>query len=222
MTNMQPVQFERAEFQSTSANATPCAQCKQPIIQSYYEANGHLICSHCREALAQGTSASRGGQFLRSFGAGLGVAIAGAAVWWAVRKFMHFEAGIISVGIGIAVAKAIRWGTFGRGGRGYQFLAVLLTYFAVALNYTPDMYREMVTGDNAIHPSSIVAHVVVSIMAFVVALAVPFLAGISNIIGIVIIAFGLYEAWKLTARREVTITGPFSVAPAAPAPQPNV
>jgi hypothetical protein len=222
MIDPQPVQFERAEFHSASTNATPCAQCKQPIIQSYYEAGGHLICSQCRDALAAGAGTGRGRQFFRAFGAALAAAVGGAIVWWAVRTFIHIEAGLISIGIGIAVAKAIRWGTFGRGGRGYQILAVILTYFAVALNYTPDMYRQMTTGENAIQPSNILVGIVAGVAAFVIALAVPFLAGIGNIIGIVIIAFGLFQAWKLTARREVTITGPFSVAPAAPAPQPNV
>ena len=222
MNDPQPVQFDRAEFQSTSTNATPCAQCKQPIIQSYHEVGGHLICSQCRDSLAQGTGASGGRRFLRSFGAGLAAAIAGAAVWWGVRTLIHLEAGIISIGIGIAVAKAIKWGTFGRGGRAYQVLAVLLTYVAVALNYTPDVYKGLVTGDSTITPSSIAARIVVLILAFGLAAAVPFLSGLGNVIGIVIIAFGLFQAWKLSARTELTITGPFSVAPAAPPPLANV
>lgn len=50
-------------------------------------------------------------------------------------------------------------------------------------------------------------------------LAVPFLAGVENIIGIIIIGIGLYEAWKLNRRQVLTITGPHTIArtPAAPA-----
>jgi hypothetical protein len=44
--------------------------------------------------------------------------------------------------------------------------------------------------------------------AFVIAFAVPFLSGFENIIGIVIIGIGLYEAWKLNKRAELTISGP--------------
>lgn len=222
MNDPQPVQFDRAEFSSASSTATPCAQCKQPIIQSYYEVNGHLICAQCRDALSQGAGSSRARRVLRSFGAGLGASILGAIVWWGVRKLFHWEVGIISIGVGIAVAKAMRWGTFGRGGRAYQVMAVLLTYSAVALNYTPDMVQALTTGQGTLHPSNPFGYVVVFILAFVLATTVPFVQGAGNIIGILIIAFGLFQAWKLSARAELTITGPFSVAPAAPAPPVNV
>jgi hypothetical protein len=42
--------------------------------------------------------------------------------------------------------------------------------------------------------------------------AIPFLAGFENIIGLVIIAIGLYEAWKLNKRAELNVAGPFKVA----------
>jgi hypothetical protein len=42
------------------------------------------------------------------------------------------------------------------------------------------------------------------------AAAIPILAGFSNIIGLVIIGFAVYEAWKLN--RRLTITGPFRLA----------
>ncbi len=45
-----------------------------------------------------------------------------------------------------------------------------------------------------------------------IAFAAPFLAGAQNIIGILIILFALYEAWKLNRRQELTVTGPFQVA----------
>ena len=222
MSEPQPVQFDRAEFSSASSTATPCAQCKQPLIQSYYEVNGHLICPQCRDALAQGGSASRGRQFLRSFAAGLGAAILGAIVWWGVRALIHIEAGIISIGIGIAVAKGIKWGTFGRGGRGYQILAVLLTYTAVALSYTPAVMEGMLSPQDGFHPTSIFGYILAFAIAFGLSTAVPFMAGASNIIGILIIGFGLFQAWKLTARTELAVSGPFSVAPPAPAPSVNV
>lgn len=52
------------------------------------------------------------------------------------------------------------------------------------------------------------------------AAALPVLAGIQNIIGIAIIAFALYQAWKMAALVTIAITGPFAVGPssgAAPA-----
>jgi hypothetical protein len=41
--------------------------------------------------------------------------------------------------------------------------------------------------------------------------ALPFLAGFQNILGLVIIAIGLYEAWKLNQRVELKVAGPFKV-----------
>jgi hypothetical protein len=39
----------------------------------------------------------------------------------------------------------------------------------------------------------------------------PFLAGAQNIMGIVIIGIGLYEAWKINKRRIVSVTGPHAI-----------
>ncbi|MDH4350496.1 MAG: hypothetical protein OEW56_05060 [Gemmatimonadota bacterium] len=44
----------------------------------------------------------------------------------------------------------------------------------------------------------------------------PFLAGIENIVGILIIGFALWEAWRLNKRPNIEITGPFEVRRAAP------
>jgi hypothetical protein len=41
--------------------------------------------------------------------------------------------------------------------------------------------------------------------------AVPFLAGLQNFVGIVIIGIGLYEAWKLNRRIPLTIRGPHAI-----------
>jgi hypothetical protein len=43
-------------------------------------------------------------------------------------------------------------------------------------------------------------------------LALPFLAGFQNVIGILIIGFGVYEAWKLNQRRPFQVTGPHALA----------
>jgi hypothetical protein len=47
--------------------------------------------------------------------------------------------------------------------------------------------------------------------------AAPFLAGFQNVMGLVIIGIGLYEAWKFNKGREWTITGPHAIA-TAPTP----
>ena len=64
--------------------------------------------------------------------------------------------------------------------------------------------------------------VVLIALAAVVALAfaAPFLMGFENIIGLVIIAIGLYEAWKINRKPDRTVTGPFRIEDAASAAAP--
>jgi hypothetical protein len=47
-----------------------------------------------------------------------------------------------------------------------------------------------------------------------IAAAAPVLAGFENIIGMVIIAFALFEAWRLNARVRLAVTGPYRVGAA--------
>lgn len=42
--------------------------------------------------------------------------------------------------------------------------------------------------------------------------AMPFLAGLQNILGILIIGFALFEAWKLNRRMELSVSGPHQVS----------
>ena len=52
----------------------------------------------------------------------------------------------------------------------------------------------------------------VGMVAFVfLVAAIPFLAGVENIIGLLIIGFGLYEAWRLNRYQALMIEGPFRV-----------
>lgn len=53
------------------------------------------------------------------------------------------------------------------------------------------------------------------LMAAGIILALPFLAGFQNIIGLAIIGFALFEAWKINRRATLQIAGPFTLAAAA-------
>ncbi len=52
---------------------------------------------------------------------------------------------------------------------------------------------------------------VVLIVVILTAYARPFLAGFENAIGILIIGFALYQAWKMTVKRVIVWDGPFQV-----------
>lgn len=255
MPEPQALQFDRPEFQpGAAAAAVTCTSCKQPVVQSYYEANGQLICSHCREQLTLGGGGSQLGRLLRACVYGLGVALAGGVVWWAVRYFLKFEVGLISIAIGYGVGVVVRRASGNRGGRAYQVLAVLLTYAGICSNYVPDVVEELMHSARqeakatagtpqatvstapattaAVTPAKAAAitsakagkteseltfggFLMAIGVVFAIALAAPVLGGFENIIGLLIIAFGLWEAWKINQRRTLAINGPFSVAPAA-------
>lgn len=211
------LQFERAEYTTGAPARVTCAACSQEVIQSYYEIGGQIICSTCRESRERALDSWGVTRFFRAVGAGLVVGLAGAAVWYLIRRYANLELGIISIFIGVGVGKAVRWGSAGRGGWFYQLLAMFLTYTAIILNYVPDIASGMTEGKPA--------NAIVYIVAFVIAYAAPFLMGFDNIIGMIIIAIGIWEAWKINKRVDVTITGPYTVTPAAvpvPVPVSNV
>src|SRR4029450_6773668 len=78
---------------------------------------------------------------------GLGAAIAGAILYYAVIAITNFEIGIVAIAIGFMVGWAVRKGAGGRGGRRFQVLALVLTYWAVGLAYTPITFKQMIEDD---------------------------------------------------------------------------
>jgi hypothetical protein len=251
MADQQPMQFDRADFGTAAAAAVVCTMCRNAVVQNYYEANGNIICSHCRERVEQRTDSGRSGRALRATAAGFGAAVAGALVWWGVRKVTGYEIGIISIGIGAAVGRAVRWGSRARGGWAYQLLAVLLTYASVAGNYMPDVLTQILEQDKkdsqptatapatagasktaaAAAPQAVKANVATgwaALAAGLLAIGALFVVAatvpfqVANIIGLFIIAIGLREAWRLNKTVALTMTGPFSVAPGQAAPAPHV
>ena len=141
--------------------------------------------------------------FLRAAGYGLGAAIAGSVVWELIEKLFHAQVGIVAIGIGYVVGRAVRKGAGGFGARRYQVLAVLLTYSSIALAGLPEVL--MVTPPGTSLPLLVG-------LSFIS----PFLGGTDNVIGWFIIAIGLYQAWKLTRAYPISVLGPFSLSPAKP------
>jgi hypothetical protein len=50
-----------------------------------------------------------------------------------------------------------------------------------------------------------------------IACIAPFAAGAQNIVGLIIIGIGVYQAWKLNKRQPLVITGPHALASPASA-----
>jgi len=59
------------------------------------------------------------------------------------------------------------------------------------------------------------------ITTVVLSLVAPFLGGLRNILGLLIIAFALYEAWIINRARHLTFNGPHRLAVATAASPPT-
>ena len=198
--------FERADYGVAPSTNLVCTRCGNSITHDYYSISELVVCPLChgQELMTTGGGVNR---FFRALGAGLLVAIAGGAAWWAVAEFFNFRAALLAIAIAYGVARAIAWGTKGRSGRGYQVLAVLLTYAGIAVSYIPDLAREF-AQKSAVGLRHVIAACIVSVAA-------PVVDAANSPIFIVIMLIGLYEAWKLTGRVNTNIQGPFRVTPAA-------
>jgi hypothetical protein len=83
------------------------------------------------------------------------------------------------------------------------------------------------SSQEAVSPTGVLlALVVFGGFVLAIAFAAPFLGGVQNIMGIVIIGIALYEAWKMNRAAPLEITGPHRVgtnnAPAAPSRGPEL
>jgi hypothetical protein len=197
----QPIQFDKAEF--TGPTLT-CAACKAPITSEYYQANGRTICPVCRDQVAKfGVGGSGAARFGKSLVAGIAAGFVGFLLYYLVLKITGWNIGLIAVVVGWLVGNAVRWGSEGRGGRLYQFLAAAIAYIAACATYAPFIME----GHSG---------VVAWIVAVIVSMAVPWLEGPSNLIGWLILGFAVYEAWRINRSVRLDITGPFFTRQAPP------
>jgi len=233
------LQFERAKFDG-AASQPGCKVCNTPLYGSYYEVNGQTVCEGCCYKLREATpTGSRAGRVLRATAAGIGAGLAGAILYWGILAATGYEFGLIAIVVGFAVGKAVHWGSRGSGGWAYQTLAIGLTYLSIVSAYVPMIVTELMKHKPAAQtqtapqegrtapdaaanttmeaaaedtPGGLGAFLFALGALLLIACAAPFLAGLQNVIGIVIIGIGMYEAWKLNRRLPLVITGPHALA----------
>jgi hypothetical protein len=230
--------FERADFGEAAAAEAGgpmlCAVCQIPISDQYFTVSSALVCNRC-EALHR-HAGPPGSPLLRFAGAaalGSLAAVVGCVLWMAVIELWEIELGLIAIAVGWLVGTAIVRGSRGVGGVAYQLLAVFLTYTAIVMTYVPmlmaeidpqfrdggDVQLEEQAGEDAFAGDAAVVSpgetLIVMMIAIPIAYALPFLTGFENLIGLLIIGFALYQAWKMTAKRELVWGGPFQVGAAS-------
>jgi hypothetical protein len=268
------LQFDRA-VHAQSPNATTdagltCSACGAALTTHYFHVAEQPTCNACKAAVEQANhraevQSRQPGVMLRAAAFGLGAAIVGAILYFAVIAITGWEIGLVAIVIGFMVGSAVRRGTRGVGGRRHQVLAVALTYFAVGLAYAPLAFKGFMEGqaaktaavsdsakalqadDSASNRGAVdsatatqpqtgvdqadaqsgpgpTASLLLALGAtflFVFALPVIYVFGSmpSGLISGLIIVFGMQQAWRMTARAAVPISGPFRVGgtPQAPA-----
>jgi hypothetical protein len=238
-TPVENLQFERAEF-AAPAQGQSCSSCNGAAAPTYHELNGRVFCPACRQRIEGSLQQMRtSGSMGRGLLYGLGAAIVGSIVFYAVSAITGYQFGLIAVVIGFAVGKAVRKGSGSLGGRRYQIVAVLLTYFSIASTNIPPILKYMsqqsqkrqaaaATGSGqtpAVTPAATprvrgprpVLALAGLVLLFGLALALPILNITHDFLGVIIIGIGLWEAWKFTRAVKIEFKGPFTVTPATPA-----
>lgn len=215
--------FERAEFENQQKPALSCGYCKKPLSIQYWQISRRPACAECRNVVEREVNASLSpARFMGALQYGLPAAAAGSIGWIVISKALDAQIGIVAIGIGYLVGKAVRKGAGGFGGTRYQVLAMFLTYSAIALASLPAIFEAVQHA----HPTSASAastHVGLGGVLgawgtlLAIAYASPFLGGMRNIIGLFIIGIGLYEAWKLTRAIPINVLGPFPIEAEPPA-----
>lgn len=138
-----PLQFEHvttvdSDTRRAESPSVTCSVCQTPVRTEYYDVNANTVCTACRATVEAAAETPLGVVPLAAAGAlGLGAAIAGAIIYYAVIALANLEIGIIAILTGYMVGYGVRKGAGGHGGLRFQVLAVALTYFSVALAYTP-------------------------------------------------------------------------------------
>jgi hypothetical protein len=233
------LQFDRAEPAGAGTPGLACAACKRAIGGDYYTAGPHPVCPECRGAiLASLTGGSGFARFAKALILGAVAAAAGAGIYYGVLALTGYQIGFVAIIVGLMVGAAVKKGAEGRGGWRYQLLAMALTYVAIVSTYIPFILEAVrkqpppaeaskeapapaapqgqepapPPGPSAGQPSKELTAggcLFALVLIAGIALAAPFLAGLENLIGLLIIGFALYEAWALNRKARVELAGPF-------------
>lgn len=189
----QPLQFDKADF---AGQTLACASCKAPITSEYYQVNGKVICPTCRNNFAQlGAAGVEPERVALALVVGIVAGIVGFVVYAFLTALIHANLSLLSIGVGWLVGTAVRWASKFRGGPIYQGIALVITYVAVTAIYLPSLNNFW--------------------QSLIEAMMAPWTGGV-GLIGWLIIAFALYEAWILNRKVNLDITGPFFTRQAPP------
>jgi hypothetical protein len=173
------------------ARGTPCARCAAPLEDQYYELNGRATCPSCRRALD--------GNLLV---AGLVASLAGAActlLYYAIWQVWDLRFSLIAVIAGVVVGNVVRRFA-GMGSRTLaRWVAVGITYLSVAATYVHSVMDQFYAAP------------VWTVLRSSLLLPFGMIYEGSNVVTLVLLGFGLHEAWQFSKAPVVHEAGPFRV-----------
>ena len=196
------IDFTHAQYEAPSEAA--CAVCKQPFNAAYYSVNGHGVCERCLATLR----ASQRGSFFKALGLGTAAGTVGAAVYYAIRSATGYDLALITIVVGIIVGIGVRRGAGGSQSAVYRAMAVGITWVAMCSTYIPDVLKGFREDGSEIGAIQV-------FFAAILSLGVPyFMIKGAEVLGLIIFAVGIWEAWRRSAPPSFQVAGPFQ--PAAP------
>jgi len=241
----QDLQFQHAEPiappDTTPKIGPECVVCHAATGESYFHAQGQVVCPGCAERIHTGQQKPPALSLVRAAVYGGGAAFAGFLIYVLVALLFNLEIGIIAILVGWMVGKAIRHASHGLGGRPQQILAIALTYFAISTSYVPVMiysYIKSPAGQQMMkktaeqqksqasptsaagrQPSAGAAIGALLFSLLLLAAIGPFLAlqasFVSGAISLFILFIGMQRAWHMTGRTDIFLTGPYAIDPPA-------
>ncbi|MBS1829756.1 MAG: hypothetical protein JST93_30935 [Acidobacteria bacterium] len=232
-----PPSVDSLQFQTADiAEKKPaCSQCSTLLENEYYQLAGADICPACANAFQTGQQRPKQTWVMQGFLYGLGAAIGCSIVYAAIVWITNFELSLMAIVVGYVVGKAVLRGARGLGGRRCQMVAVALTYFSITTSYLPLMFKafaekaesEAKAAQKGKPPANPVrveevkqsrepmtaGGLAVGVgVLLVFSMVAPFFGiteGFNGMLGLFIIFIGLHQAWKLTARDERLLMGPY-------------
>ncbi|MBC7926746.1 MAG: hypothetical protein H7039_13910 [Bryobacteraceae bacterium] len=222
------LQFRKAEPLPEPDTSTRCVSCNRRIDDEYFHAQGQPVCPECAAKIESGQKAPPPVSLALAILYGSLAALAGMVLYAGIAIATGLEIGFISIVVGIMVGRAVRAGSHGLGGRPQQILAVALTYFAISVSSVPvylwhgRQSSQQAKQEERKNPAPVTTQPQTSPMALVAIVLVlgltsPFLMILNNpvasLLSLVILFFGLQQAWSITGRTDILVTGPYKLDP---------
>ena len=199
--------FSEAKFEAGAvATGAACATCGTPLTALYWLAGPVMVCASCAGKFRAGPPAEGGAlRFFKALLFGTGAGLLGAIGYGVIIYATGYELALITIGIGWFVGRAVMKGSELRGGRAYQAMAAILTYFWCMEAYVPVVVKEFGNAENPVPTAFAI------VAAPIFAQAIPFIGGMGPL-SILILGFGVYRGWKEPAKPDLEVIGPFALS----------